>query len=209
MRMVSARWVIPIDQPPIGEGAVALADDGTVLAVGPRAEVQSFMRGQSPAGTAVDEERALGVLVPALVNAHCHLELSPLADAITGGAGLVAWTSGVMRATATLERQRRVEAAAEAAASAVRLGTAAVGDVGNTLAAAQGIGRAGLRGILFHELVGSREAATGNAIADAAREKAEADAEAPWPARLVWARAPHAPYSAATGAASSSVRPRP
>jgi cytosine/adenosine deaminase-related metal-dependent hydrolase len=71
-----------------------------------------------------------------------------------------------------------------------------VGDVGNTLDAAPGIGEAGLGGVLFHELLGSREALTGDALADAAREKDSADAAGHWPAGLAWVRAPHAPYSA-------------
>ena len=32
VKLLSARWVVPIARPPIAEGAVALADDGTVLA---------------------------------------------------------------------------------------------------------------------------------------------------------------------------------
>ena len=47
--------------------------------------------------------------------------------------------------------------------------------------------------MLFHELVGSREAATGDALADAARERE--NAAALWPARLDYVPAPHAPYS--------------
>jgi cytosine/adenosine deaminase-related metal-dependent hydrolase len=101
-----------------------------------------------------------------------------------------------MAAGRALPPAQRRAAAAEAAMAAARLGTAAIGDVGNTLAAAQGIGGAGLRGVLFHELLGSREAATGDALADAAREKADADRQGAWPADLRWTRAPHAPYSA-------------
>ena len=189
MRIISARWVIPIDRPLIPEGAVALADDGTVLAVGPRAEV----RAEFPDAP---EERALGALVPGLVNAHAHLELSALADAVPGGQGLVAWTGQVMRAGREVPGERRRAAATEAAATAARLGTSAIGDVGNTLDAAAGIGQAGLSGVLFHELLGSRDAATGDALADAAGEKGRADQEGTWPVTLAWVRAPHAPYSA-------------
>ena len=41
MRIVSARWVISIDRPPISDGAVALDDDDTVRMVGPRASVRA------------------------------------------------------------------------------------------------------------------------------------------------------------------------
>ena len=186
MKLLSARWVVPVSRPPIDEGALALADDGTVLAVGGRAEVRAEW------ADAV-EERAQGVLLPGLVNAHCHLELACHVDGVPGGQGLFAWATALMgaRKADTAERQR--EAAANGAAAAVALGTAAVGDVGNSLAAAPGIGRAGLTGVLFHELFGSRELATGDALADAARERAAAAAD--WPERLGYVPAPHAPFS--------------
>jgi cytosine/adenosine deaminase-related metal-dependent hydrolase len=189
MRVVSARWVIPIERPPIPDGAVAVQDDGTIAAVGLRAEVRATFP-DAP------EEHALGALLPGLVNAHAHLELSALAGGVPGGRGLVAWAGAAMAAGRALPLPRRRDAAAEAAAAAARLGTAAIGDVGDTLAAAEGIGKAGLRGVLFHELLGSREAATGDALADAAREKGALDAQGAWPAGLRWTRAPHAVYSA-------------
>jgi aminodeoxyfutalosine deaminase len=189
VRLVSARWVIPIERPPIGEGAVALADDGAVLAVGSRAE----LRGEFPDAP---EERAEGVLLPGLVNAHCHLELSAHADSVPGGHGLYVWAMDLMRARAgSASAPERVrEAAATAAGAAVVLGTAAIGDVGNSLAAVPGIGRARLAGVMFHELLGSRETATGDALADAARERGEAAGD--WPDRFDYVPAPHAPYSA-------------
>jgi cytosine/adenosine deaminase-related metal-dependent hydrolase len=101
-----------------------------------------------------------------------------------------------MAAARGLDRERRRSAAAEAARGAVRTGTAAVGDVGNGLDAAPGIAAAGLAGVLFHELLGSREATTGDALADAAREYDEARAHDGWPVSLAWICAPHAPYSA-------------
>src|SRR6185503_3000572 len=128
VKLVSARWVVPIDTPPIAEGALALADDGAVLAVGRRAE----LRAEFPE---VPELRAAGVLMPGLVNAHCHLELSLHADAVAGGHGLFAWATELMRVRAGDAPERVRDVAATAAAAAVALGTAAIGDVGNALAA--------------------------------------------------------------------------
>ncbi|HVY41360.1 MAG TPA: amidohydrolase family protein [Polyangia bacterium] len=190
MRVVCARWVIPIDRPPIADGALALDDDGTIRAVGARAEVRAALP-DAP------EEEAQGVLVPGLVNAHCHLELSALADAVPGGAGLVPWARQLMKAVVGSGHEARREAAVQAARAAVRLGTAAIGDVGNSLDAAPAIGEAGLAGVLFHELVGSRDVATGDALADAAREREHAAAQ--WPAGLGYVPAPHAPYSVGPG----------
>jgi aminodeoxyfutalosine deaminase len=186
MRIVSARWVIPVERPPLAEGALALDDNGTIGAVGPRDEVRR-------AFPDAPEERAQGVLVPGLVNAHCHLELSALAHTVPGGAGLVAWARQLMKAVVETGHEARQQAALDAARAAVRLGTAGIGDVGNSLDAAPAIGDAGLSGVLFHELVGSRETATGDALGDAARERD--DAADHWPASLKYVPAPHAPYS--------------
>ena len=90
MRIVSARWIVPIDGPPISEGAVVLDDDGTVRMVGARASVRA-------AFSSAPEERAEGVVLPGLVNAHCHLELSALADVVPGGGGFINWAQRFLK----------------------------------------------------------------------------------------------------------------
>src|SRR5260221_13274276 len=73
-----AGWVLPVDRPPLRDACVA-ADGGRVAWVGPAAE--------APAGEARD--LGPGVLMPGLVNAHCHLELSHLAGRLAGSGGFV------------------------------------------------------------------------------------------------------------------------
>ncbi|HVU51880.1 MAG TPA: amidohydrolase family protein [Polyangia bacterium] len=192
MRIVSAPAVVPMvpgGAPWLAEGAVALDDDDTVRAVGPRAELRRRFA-EAP------EVRAEGALLPGLVNAHAHLELSGLLDRAPGGAGFVAWVGGYLGAAEEEGPEARRDAALRGAADMVRFGTAAVGDVGASLAAMPGIAAAGLRGTMFHELLGSRDARTGDALADAARERALAIKGHPWPLGLGYVPAPHAPYSA-------------
>jgi cytosine/adenosine deaminase-related metal-dependent hydrolase len=155
--VVSARWVVPIERPPIADGALALGDDGTVLAVGSRAEV----RAEFPDAT---EDRAEGVLLPGLVNAHCHLELSHLAAAgLPSGAGFVRWVEAVV---AGRGRHSDAEIAAAASAAIAGLeagGTAAVGDVSNTLAHLGRLVESSLSAVVFLELLAwdpARAAAT-------------------------------------------------
>lgn len=188
-RVVSARWVFPIGTPPIGEGAIALDDDGTIQAVGPRAEVMA----RAPGAV---EERVDGALLPGLVNAHTHLELSALAGRVAGGDGLVPWAMAVAREAAGAVSDQRAAAATRAARAAVAAGTAAVGDVANTLTAVPALAEAGLSGVVFHELLGSRDARTGDALADAARERKVFLCERSWPEGVAYVPAPHAPYSA-------------
>ena len=190
-RLVSAPWVVPVATPPLREGALVVDAQGVIVAVGPRAE----LRATHPA---LPETRGEGVLLPGLVNAHAHLELSALAGRVPGGSGVIAWT----RALATVLREAPAQAregndptslAAEAAAvSAKALGTAAMGDVGNSTAGWRAMDAVGLQGLFFHELVGSREARTGDAITDAERERAALPRR---PSGVAAVPAPHAPYS--------------
>lgn len=62
-----ARWVLPITQPPIENGTV-VENDGKITYVGPR--------DGAPAGD--DYELGESILLPGLVNAHTHLELTAM-----------------------------------------------------------------------------------------------------------------------------------
>jgi cytosine/adenosine deaminase-related metal-dependent hydrolase len=173
----------------MAEAAVVVNGAGTIVALGPRAEMRS-------AFSSLPEERAEGALLPGLVNAHTHLDLSILAGRLSGGQGLAAWAMQVGRAAAAFSAEQRCDAARRAALAAAAAGTAAVGDVGNTLLAVPALASAGLAGVFFHELLGSRDAATGDALADAEREHRELVQASPWPTNLARVPAPHALYSA-------------
>ncbi len=200
MRLITAPWILPITQPPISDGGVVVDGTDTILAVGRRGDL---LRLHPEAA----EVRADGFLLPALVNAHCHLELSALAGAVPGGGGLIAWATKLLSLVRALEPARAAVAATAAAAAMVAAGIGAVGDVGNSLTAVPAIGAAGLRGIFFHELVGSRDAREGGALADAGRElerflagaapsdTSPDDGAVTWPTGLAYVPAPHAPYS--------------
>jgi Cytosine deaminase and related metal-dependent hydrolases len=175
--------------PALADAAVVVDGADTIVAVGPRAEIKS-------AFASLPEERAQGTLLPGLVNAHTHVELSVLSGRVRGGEGLPAWAMQVGREAAAFSPEQRCDAARRAALAAVAAGTAAVGDVGNTLLAVPALASAGLAGVFFHELLGSREAATGDALADAEREHREFVETSPWPANLARVPAPHALYSA-------------
>lgn len=193
--VVAAPWVL-LGTPPEGaggapspgegqavrDGAVAL-EGGRVLAVGRRAEVEAR---HGPA------ERRDAVLLPALVNAHLHLELSHLAGRVPGGDGLAPW---ILRLVA--ERARAPEGAADAAmARGVEAlegaGVAAVGEVSNTLASLAPLGWAGLAGTVFHEVFGF----SGERAEAALRAAGEARASATTgPTSLGVALSPHSLYS--------------
>jgi cytosine/adenosine deaminase-related metal-dependent hydrolase len=71
-----AAWVVPVVGPPFQDGAV-LAADGVIRAVGPFSE----LRAESPGRTTVMDHGSVAI-IPALVNAHTHLELTSLAGQV-------------------------------------------------------------------------------------------------------------------------------
>jgi cytosine/adenosine deaminase-related metal-dependent hydrolase len=197
-QVFSAPWVLPVVRPPIRDGAVAVDAGGTILAVGPRAEVLDAL-GRSGGA----EVHCEGALVPGLVNAHTHLELSWLAGAVPGGDGVIAWTRRLMEkvTAAPATEDARFAAAAAAARAARALGTAALGDVGNGILGWRAMADARILGLFFHELVGSRERRIGDALGDAAAERATVpEPELAGASPLIPAvPAPHAPYSVGPG----------
>ncbi len=75
IRLYRAPLVLPVASPPLEDGAVLTAN-GRVRAVGPYAEVS---RQAADLPLVVETDYDGHVLIPALVNAHCHLELAHLA----------------------------------------------------------------------------------------------------------------------------------
>lgn len=149
---VQARWVLPVDQPPIERGTVTIAA-GRILAVG---ENRS---GKPP--------RDLGdvALLPGLVNAHTHLEFS-LIDKPLGEAGILfpKWIGKVVEYRRTQARALMVETdgfqryrrrAAERGLAELRsAATVAVGDVATAGWPRECFPVSGLYSTIFLELLG-------------------------------------------------------
>jgi aminodeoxyfutalosine deaminase len=68
--------------------------------------------------------------------------------------------------------------------------------VGNSLASLPALASQALQGTFFHELLGSQDAATGDAPAAARRGYESVVKNGEWPERFACVQAPHAPYSA-------------
>jgi aminodeoxyfutalosine deaminase len=132
----TAPWVVPIVRPPIADGAVAMDERGVVRGVGRMSDLRA-------AGDVVEHA---GILMPALVNAHAHLELSAR---VAGGDGLAPW---IRRLLATRAAPDLVEIAAAARQLYAR-GTAAVADVGNSGLSAGPARAAGLEVLELDERV--------------------------------------------------------
>ena len=171
-----AAWLCPIDRPPIRDGVVVV-DDGRIVSVGPR--------------TAEPASRDLGnvVLMPGLINAHIHLELSWLRGRVPPAGKFTDWVKQLVATRGGIERPDD-PAVLESLRAAIHelkaSGTVAVGDISNSLASPAVMRDAGLDGVVFHELLGFRER-------DGALVERSRDARAA--AAGCVSLAPHAPYS--------------
>jgi aminodeoxyfutalosine deaminase len=180
-----AAWVLPIAAPPVRDGWVLL-DAGRIRASGV---------GEPPLSVVnplVVETIDLGdaAILPGLVNAHTHLELSWMRNQVPPSDSMPAWASQLM----ALRRGSTGDPAApivDAVRDVRAAGTSLVGDVTNTLAAYDVLGDSELSAAIFRELLGFNAPDPEQLVADAG-----AQLKALMP--LVWLRpsiVPHAPYS--------------
>jgi cytosine/adenosine deaminase-related metal-dependent hydrolase len=139
------RWLLPIDQPPIRDGWLEV-DRGRIVALG---------RGAGPGGS---DARDLGdvAVLPGVVNAHTHLELSWMAGLVPPAESMNDWIGAMLslRRRAAPPADQRLARARDAAAAMAAAGTVLVGDVSNDLSVVDALAGAGLGGLVFHELMG-------------------------------------------------------
>jgi len=187
MTAFRAAWVLPIDRPPIKDGIVDL-DGGRIIGI------REPGTGNGGNGASASGSRDLGnvALLPGLVNAHTHLELSWLRGRVPPADAFTDWVKtlvGIRRGTEQLITPEIVTPVRDAIGELRASGTVAVGDITNSLAAVEPMAEAGLRGVVFHELLGFKE--RDGALIEATRERRARAARHGLPVSL----APHAPYS--------------
>ncbi|MGO9834560.1 MAG: amidohydrolase family protein [Polyangiaceae bacterium] len=187
MRAVRADVVVTGDAAPIGDGAVVVDRAGVVVDVGPAGDVL-------PRHAGATLERVRGVLLPGLVNAHTHLELSALRGQVRGGAGFVPWVEEMLGIRAESQPEEDVAAIDQALDELEAFGTAAVGEVTNSLVAVRGLARRNIAGSIFHEVFGIAREPLEQRVADLPRMVEESVGA--WPTSdLAYAPSPHTLYT--------------
>lgn len=175
-----ADWVLPVGTKPLSRGWIAV-DDGRIGEVG------------DDASEAID----LGsvALLPGLVNAHTHLELSYLRGQVGRAGSLVDWVRSLLR----LRRQSSEASAADIRAAVAQAigearasGTVLFGDVANTLVTVPALSTAGVSARVFLELIGFNAADPTAQVRDARQRVTEVQ---PDDGRVRVGLSAHAPYS--------------
>ena len=178
---IRADWILPIAGPPIAGGTITV-DDGRIVSVA----------AGSASGAGDLGRRAV---LPALVNAHTHLELSHLRGRIPRAACFTDWVKPLLAARRTAaDPDLLTTEAASAIEEARASGTGLFGDVSNSLAALPALRASRLPAHVFHELLGFNVADPEARVAEA-RARIDGAAREPGSERLRFSLAPHAPYS--------------
>ncbi|MFL5505929.1 MAG: amidohydrolase family protein, partial [Gemmatimonadales bacterium] len=143
---LSATWVLPITAPPIRDGAVLVDEAGRIAAVGPDDAV--------PAPPGVPSERFEdAVLLPGLVNAHTHLELTGLAGTVRE-ASFPDWIRKLRQVKAERSYADFLAAAKQGIRDCWAAGVTTVADTGDSGAVIEALAELGGRGVSYHEVFG-------------------------------------------------------
>jgi cytosine/adenosine deaminase-related metal-dependent hydrolase len=134
-----AAWVLPISRPPI-EGGVITIENNRIVSVDAEAD-----------GSAEDLGRV--AVLPGLVNAHTHLELSWMRGRISPASSMPEWVGSLMALRRTMAREPS-EPIVGAITEARATGTCLVGDITNTLASYGPLGESEMYAAVFRELLG-------------------------------------------------------
>ena len=179
-----ARWVLPISSPPIRDGTV-IELAGRIVYVGSRAD--------APDG----EDRDLGdcALMPGLINAHTHLELTVFRGLLED-LSFREWIARLQGAkAAVMTPERFLDSARWGIAEGVRAGITTYADTCDSGVVLEAMRESGVRGIMYQEVFSpsSDPAVVRDAAARLAEKLARHDAlETELQAVGV---SPHAPYT--------------
>ncbi len=182
---LSAEWVLPVVGEPIYRGAV-LIRDGQIVKVGPRDAVKE----SSGAVRRIDLGNV--ALLPGLVNAHTHLELTRFRGRFED-LDFLAWIRRLTAEKETLAADDFLASARQGASEAIRSGVTTVGDCSSSGQVTRAISEVGLRGVVYQEVFGPEDSRC-----EAAMEGlcAELDRQGPIASQLVrLGVSPHAPYT--------------
>ena len=98
-----------------------------------------------------------GALIPCLVNAHLHLELSALNGMVPFAQGFKSWVQTLLTKRAALTQAQLVQAARISAENLLKLGNKTIGDI-STLGLGQTILKdIKINGVCFHEYLGESQ----------------------------------------------------
>lgn len=163
-----ARWIILSSKTVIENGYLEVEDG----------QIKGISKAR-PRGRVLD--LGSGVILPALVNAHVHLELSALKGTMSFDRGFTAWVGDLLARRDALGERKLRQAADLAAAELAGTGTGTIGEISTLGITRDLLESHGVSGVWFQEILGGMDIKSG-------LEKGRF---------LSWSMAGHAPHTTA------------
>jgi cytosine/adenosine deaminase-related metal-dependent hydrolase len=182
--ILRARTVVPMTGPPIDNGAVVVKGN-RVRAVGTLPEIAALFTG---ALFDLGEQ----VLMPGLINAHCHLDYTMLRRAISPPSGFTAWVQRLNALKRSLRDEDYLEAIALGFAELVKWGTTTVLNIESFPELMSHLPPPPIRTWWFYEMIDVRKRITTDDFLDGAGIFFKKHAD--WLGGF--GLSPHAPYTA-------------
>jgi aminodeoxyfutalosine deaminase len=175
---LTARWLFPVERPPLQRGTVTIGG-GKIIAVEPQGC-------RTP-----DMDLGNAAILPGLVNAHTHLDLTGLRGQALPGKDFTGWLREVVQHRRTRTAAQIADDVTEGLKECLACGTTLLADIASQGLSWPALLSAPLRSVVFYELLGLPETR----------------AQQAWAAACDWLRlhpeteitrpglSPHAPYS--------------
>ena len=175
---LTARWVFPVSGPPLERGTVTINAD-QIVAV------------ERKGCRKLDLDLGNSAILPGLVNAHTHLDLSDAGGKCPPTLEFADWLAAVVQHRRSQTAEQVQAAIGAGLAESLRFGTTLLGDISVGGSSWGSLAKAPVRSVVFYELLGL----------------AKPRAEQAWSAALGWLQtlaatetcrpglSPHAPYS--------------
>ena len=182
--IIRARYILPMDQPPIEDGAVVV-DGGKIAAVGKTSDIRAAHTG---------DIRDLGerVLAPGLINAHCHLDYTRLRGEVEWRGSFTGWILQLVAAKQLHPEKEFVGAIPRGLEMLARSGTTTVVNIESFPRLIDQVPPTKLRVWWCLELIDLNRTDEAKAVADGALEFIAAHPDV----REGFGLSPHAPYTA-------------
>ncbi len=193
MKILTARWVVPVSSPPLEHGAIAISGN-TIAGVGTLNDLET----QFPRSLVQDLGEA--AILPGLINTHTHLELTLLRGRLEM-TSFAPWIEELVRLKRErLTTEQLVSSARLGCIEAIRAGVTTVADTSEADAVLPALIESGQRGVVFQECFGPHPDQAADSIANLEKrldlhrtrlDRAGVEARE----RLSTGISPHAPYT--------------
>jgi aminodeoxyfutalosine deaminase len=148
-----ARWIFPVDGPPIRDGTVSFLRIDAPDRSYPYAPPKSVL-GEFPEPAKVVRDLGNVAIVPGFVNAHTHLDLTDAAGKFPPTADFTNWLEQVIRHRMAQTEADVQDAVDRGCRQLLGTGTTLVGDISAQGASWRPLSRSPIDSVLFHEVLG-------------------------------------------------------